>query len=186
MTSVGHALAGLALRNLSAPRGRSPWLVLMELGLFTALANLPDWRLPWWGHEAYHVSHSVFVLALLLLVLSAPAILLLRRLHDRPAATWVWLGLCGAVLSHVLLDAFYAMGSGIALLWPLSEVRLHLPVPWFLHLRPQDGLTLYNLRVCATEAVCFGTVLLMTFLARRRMISYIPGKGASGKLECQP
>ena len=99
---------------------------------------------------------------------------------------WVWLGLCGAVLSHVLLDSFYAMGSGIALLWPLSGARLHLPVPWFLHLRPQDGLTLYNLRVCALEAACFGSVLLLALLARRRIISYIPVEGASEKLECQP
>ena len=185
MTTVGHTLVGLALRNASAPRGRSAALVLAELGFFTALASLPDLDLPGWGHRAYHVSHSVFVLAILMLVLTPAALPVLRRLVPPRSAASLWAGGCAAVFTHVFLDGLYGVGRGIALLWPLSDVRLHLPVPFFLHLRPQDGLTLENLNVCAVEAAVFGCVLLLS-LGVRRIRMGRETRPSLGDLGCRP
>lgn len=185
MTTVGHTLVGLALRNASAPRSRSPAVLLFEVGLFTALANLPDLDLPGWGHRAYHFSHSVFVLAVLLLVLTPAALPVLRRLYPPRSAAALWAGACAALFSHVFLDGLYGVGRGIALLWPLSDARLHLPVPFFHHLRPQDGLTPENLRVCAVEAAVFGCVLLVS-LALRRIFPGRDARSSLGGVECRP
>jgi membrane-bound metal-dependent hydrolase YbcI (DUF457 family) len=171
MTSVGHTLVGLTLRNLATPAPASKRRLLVEALSFTALANLPDWSFPGWGHDAYHVSHSAPVLMLLMLELTAPGILVLRKLYTPKWSAIVWAGLCAAVLSHVLLDSLYADGSGLAMFWPLSEARVHLPISWFHHLKTVDGITLYNIRVLALEGLFYSAVLAASVLARRKLAS---------------
>lgn len=171
------------MRNLTTPRSNSKLKVFIEISFFAALANVPDWSLPGWGHEAYHVSHSLFVLLLMSLPATPVGIILLRKFYTSRSAPWIWGGLCAALLSHIFLDAIYGAGGGIAMFWPLSDARLHLPLPWFQHLRPQDGVTLHNLRVFAVEAVFYGGILILSILARRRILPYI---SKPENLECQP
>lgn len=182
MTSVGHTLVGLTLRNLTTPAPASKRRLLVEALSFGALANLPDWSFPGWGHDAYHVSHSAPVLVLLMLVLTGPGILLLRRVYRHKRAAVVWAGLFAAVLSHIFLDSLYADGSGLAMFWPVSEARVHLPVSWFHHLRTADGVTLRNIRVLVLEGLFYGAVLAASIPARRRLARTAFGEMSPEKL----
>lgn len=166
MTSVGHTLTGIALGTLTVPRSETPaykWVVFNAFGL---LANLPDLPLPGWGHDAYHVSHSLFVnLGLMALAtaitLASPAVR--ERLRWRPAAA-----LAAAWLSHLLLDSLYDHGRGIGILWPLSDAHLTLPLPWFSTAELHPWNTSHNLRVFAIELAFYGTVLGACLIARLR------------------
>ena len=74
-----------------------------------------------------------------------------------------------AWFSHLLLDSFYGHGLGVALLWPLSDARLALPIAWFETWRgmppPLNG---HTFRVAATEFL-FYFPLVVLFLEGRRL-----------------
>ena len=65
MTTIGHSLTGLSLAALTLPAGRSRRWYVIAAAIFVFFANVADFPLPGWGHSAYHVSHSIFVTALL-------------------------------------------------------------------------------------------------------------------------
>ncbi len=130
MTPVGHSLVGAAVGVVVMPRYKSRWASAAFLSVFVALANLPDWRLPYWGHERYDISHSVFVNLALIIVCAA----VLRICKFTRANIGAWPMIIGgaiAWLSHLFLDSFYSHGQGIAIFWPFSTARLALPMPWF-------------------------------------------------------
>ena len=56
---------GLSLAAFAVPvNGRASILNWRSFGIacaFVALANLPDWPLPNWGHDRHDISHSIFV-----------------------------------------------------------------------------------------------------------------------------
>ncbi len=81
MTTIGHSLTGLSLAVLTLPHGQSRRWYLLTTVLFVVFANLSDFPLPGWGHYSYHVSHSVFVTALLASLMSL--LLLLPTFHAR-------------------------------------------------------------------------------------------------------
>jgi len=166
VTSVGHTLTGIAVGALAVPRSETRAYKWVVFNLFGLLANLPDLPLPGWGHSAYHVSHSLFVnlgvIALLALVLAAwPAAR--ERLGWRVAAA-----LAAVWLSHLLLDSFYNHGRGIAILWPLSDAHLALPIPWFATVELHPWNTAHNLRVFAIELSFYGALLVPAVIARLR------------------
>ncbi len=155
MTTVGHSLTGLSLAVLTLPPGQSRrWYVLTAI-CFVVLANVADFPLPGWGHNAYHISHSVFVTVLLASLL---ALLLYwptfyERVGVKVMAAWsiAW-------LSHLPLDSMYAHGQGIAIFWPFSDAHLAMPVSWFETIS-LPARSEHNLRVIRIEMLVFGTAL---------------------------
>ena len=65
MTPMGHSLIGLSFASLALSTSKNAtnhrWRNCGVALTFVALANLPDWPLPNWGHDRYDVSHSIFV-----------------------------------------------------------------------------------------------------------------------------
>lgn len=166
MTPVGHSLVGMAVGVVVMPRYKTFWAKAAFLAGFVALANLPDWELPGWGHNRYNVSHSVFVN--LAMIAAIAAILRLPGLRKTRIASWpVILGGAAAWLSHFLLDSFYAHRFGVAIFWPFSTARLALPMPWFRTLRHiPPPLTMDTIRICAVEALFFGPILVVAIAWR--------------------
>ncbi len=166
MTTVGHTLMSLTLGVLALPRGLSRWAGAIYFGVFVLLANMPDIRLPYWGHHRYAVSHSVFTN----LVLMGLAVVLVR-FWGRRKFWWRWsvvLAGCGAWLSHLLLDSFYNHGRGIAIFWPFSSTRLTLPLPWF-SVQPHrpPPITAEHWHIYATEFAFYGMFLLAAIIFHR-------------------
>ena len=166
MTLVGHGLTGAAIGLVALPRGARRSRALALLGVFAALANVPDFPLPGWGHHRYDVSHSIFVTLGLATVFGL--------------ALWRWRGvglqvggsraiLWGAAAwsSHLLLDSFYNHNKGVAIFWPLSTARLELGLPWFSTVHaPLWHLDGHSLQVMATELFFFGGLFLVVATAR--------------------
>jgi membrane-bound metal-dependent hydrolase YbcI (DUF457 family) len=163
MTTVGHGLTGLSIAVLTLPRGRSLLWYLLVGHFFIFFANVPDFPLPGWGHADYHISHSIFVTALLASFL---ALLLLLPGFNAQVGAKVLLAWSLAWFSHMPLDALYSHNIGIAIFWPFSDAHLSMPVPWFDTIRwpPRSA---HNLRVFGIETLCFGVLLIMCIGLRR-------------------
>lgn len=166
MTSIGHTLTGLSIAVAGMPGGlRRPHRPLL-LALCGTAANAPDLPLPGWGHAMYHVSHSFFVNAGLLLLLALWAAVWPQARRE-VAIGWRGFGLIAtAWLSHMLLDSLYNHGRGIAIFWPLSDAHLALPVSWFSTLRP-PWKSAHNLQVFGIELLFYGGIFLVVLVGRR-------------------
>ncbi len=163
MTTIGHSLTGLSLAALTLPPGQSRrWYVLTTV-VFVAFANVADFPLPGWGHNAYHISHSLFVTILLA---SLMALLLLWPTFNARVGAKVIAAWSIAWLSHLPLDSMYAHGQGIGIFWPFSETHLAMPVSWFetVTLPAKSG---HNLRVFGIETLVFGAALVFCVGLRR-------------------
>jgi hypothetical protein len=164
-------LVGAAVGVVVMPRYKSRWASAAFISAFIAIANLPDWPLPYWGHTRYDISHSIYVNLAFIIICAA----LLRIWHRRGQApscarsqspgigAWpVIFGGAIAWLSHLLLDSFYNHGQGIAIFWPLSSARLALPMPWFRTWSsvtpPLNADTFY---ICLVETLFYGPILLL-------------------------
>jgi membrane-bound metal-dependent hydrolase YbcI (DUF457 family) len=161
MTPVGHSLVGAAVGVVVMPLYKSRWASAAFLAAFVALANLPDWRLPYWGHERYDISHSIFVNLALIMICAVP--LRICKLTRANIGAWpVIFGGAIAWLSHLLLDSFYNHGQGIAIFWPFSSARLALPMPWFRTWSsvtpPLNADTFY---ICLIETLFYSPILLL-------------------------
>jgi membrane-bound metal-dependent hydrolase YbcI (DUF457 family) len=158
MTPVGHTLLGAAVGTLCLPRESSWQRTLGHTAAFMLLANLPDLPLPFWGHQRYEISHSLFVN--LLLILAGLVVLGARPARRRQLGGWVVLAAgAGAWLSHLLLDSFYNHGRGVAMFWPFSEARLALPISWFSVVRHPPPFTARMWKEFAVELGSFGLLL---------------------------
>ena len=177
MTPIGHSMMGLALAAFALPVESKPTdRILRTSGIafaFVALANLPDWPLPGWGHDQYHVSHSLFVNGGLILIAIAAVRILARKTWY---GSWRFLGLAAmAWLSHLLLDSFYNHGRGIVILWPISSGRLKFPIPWFENFDlSQSVFSQFNLTVFGIEFVSYTPILLAAILVSYRLRSRRP------------
>jgi membrane-bound metal-dependent hydrolase YbcI (DUF457 family) len=166
MTPVGHSLMGTALGILSLPQHRSPRWKGAYFATFALLANLPDFPLPYWGHDRYDVSHSLFVN--LLLSLLAVALCAWRpsvRQHVGGPAVLVTSML--AWLSHLLLDAFYNHGRGVAIFWPFSPASLALPIAWFSVVSLIPPITSAHLWEYAAEFASYVPLAVGAYVIRR-------------------
>ena len=166
MTPVGHSLMGLAIGWVAVPAEFSRRAKLVTLAAFVALANAPDWPLPRWGHDRYDISHSIFVTLGLIVVAATLASMALR--HTRYFSWRLIVGGAIAWLSHLLLDTFYFGRRGMALFWPVSDVRVSLPMPWFTVMELQPLVSAHNARVFAIEAAFYGTILAAVVVWRWR------------------
>lgn len=166
MSPVGHSITGLAIAALALPAGVKRTRLWLGGAAFIALANLPDWPLPGWGHDRYEISHSLFAN----LALIATGALIWRAIpawRQALPARLILLAAC-AWLSHLLLDSFYNHGKGIGIGWPLLEYRLNLPVPLFrivdTSLPPWHPR---NLSVFAIELIAYSPLLALALRHRR-------------------
>ena len=163
MTPIGHSLIGLSFAALAVPINRKTsiinWRSLGVACAFVALANLPDWPLPNWGHDRYDISHSVFVnVGLIGLVVVLVKVFAKRNWLSRNRflvlAAMAW-------TSHLLLDTFYNHGKGIGLLWPVSKQKLSLAMPWFGNWDLSQPVTSsHNLSVFGIEFLVYFPILL--------------------------
>lgn len=163
MTTIGHSLTGVSIAVLALPRGRSLLWYLVAGHLFVFAANIPDFPFSGWGHDAYQVSHSIFLAALL-----ASLIGLLRLIPEISArvSTAMFLAFSAAWLTHMPLDSIYSHGHGIGIFWPFSDAHLAMPIPWFDTLT-WPPKTAHNLHVFRTELVFYGLVLAGCIWFRR-------------------
>ncbi|MEM9185278.1 MAG: metal-dependent hydrolase [Planctomycetota bacterium] len=175
MTPIGHSLTGVAVALAAleprATRRATRRVTLKLVALGVTAANVPDLPLPGWGHDRYQVSHSVFVAAA---VLGGIAVAGVAAPSWRNAlGGWrAYAVLAVAWLSHLLLDTFYNHGRGVALLWPVSDARLALPIPWFATaggVPPPPNW--HTLRVLLIEAFCYGAVVAIAAWLRAERIA---------------
>ena len=176
MTQVGHTLTGIAIGAVSAPRDAPLGRVTLCLVCFAFLANIPDVPFPGWGHDAYHISHSVFVNLALIGLLLIAMIAAWGRIGEIVERQAVVAGIV-AWLSHLLLDSFYNHGRGVAIFWPVSQARLALPIPWFSAVSGSPlRLDSYTLRACAVEFACYLPLVLLAIgirqLALKRVVRW--------------
>ena len=129
MTPVGHCTVGAAIAIATLPRQHSGKRAAVQIGVFAFAAIIPDLQFPGWGHHPHFISHSLLVT----LALIGAGCLLLALCQPARQRLGGWLAIGGgsmAWLSHLLLDSFYNHGLGIDILWPVSNFRLVLPIPW--------------------------------------------------------
>jgi inner membrane protein len=139
---VFHSFAGLALARL-LPGPVSARHRLWLLGALVVAGNAPDLDFvpgiligdPRYYHRG--VSHTLIAVAGFTLA----AVLLARWVKQRsPVQLGLVLGL--AFLGHLLTDIFASWvdaRSGVAIAWPLSDVRLISPVPLFIGISLAPG-----------------------------------------------
>lgn len=166
MTSVGHCLTGLSVAALVVPRSWERREKRLAFAGLTLVANVPDLPFPFWGHVNYRVSHSVFV-NLALAALLVGALLTSRAWRSEAARRWVLAGGVAAWMSHFLLDSFYSHGRGIRIFWPFSDAALNLAIPWFHVMSRRSPPDLGALKIVATEAACYGALLVLCLIWRR-------------------
>ena len=167
MTQVGHTLTGLAVGVTCLPGRESTRSRLLRLAVFALLANIPDLRLPNWGHNLYFFSHSLFVNLLLILVFLSPFIFL-KGMRAKAGGWWALAGGSLAWLSHLFLDTFYNHGLGLAMFWPFSAARLALPIHWFSVVRDATfPFTPETTRIFLTEFAFYGSLLLAVIGLRK-------------------
>jgi membrane-bound metal-dependent hydrolase YbcI (DUF457 family) len=166
MTQVGHTLMGTALGILSLPPHASPGRKVGYLAAFALLANLPDLPLPYWGHDRYDVSHSLFV-NLLLSLLAVALCAWQPGIRQRVGGPAVLVTGVLAWLSHLLLDAFYNHGHGVAIFWPFSPASLALPIPWFSVVPSIPPITTAHLREYGAEFASYFPLTVGVYVLRR-------------------
>ena len=156
MTGAGHCLTGMSIGVLSLPPRWSTGARLLGMLVFGALAYVPDIKL----FSRYDVRHSLLVNASMMIV-PVLALTLWRCLRERVGGWRTICGGCSAWLSHLLLDSFYNHGLGVKVGWPFGPLRLNFAIPFFASSRPEEGLSLHNLRVVSVELAFYGVLLVL-------------------------
>ena len=165
MTSLGHTLVGASVGLLCMPAVDKSIVRLLFLAGVIAIASLPDWPIPGWGHYRLEVSHSVIVnggaMLGIALGMRGAAGAMFRR-HRLAIG-----GVLAAWLSHFLLDALY-VDSRMVLFWPVSDAAISLPVPWLKtmpHVPPPFDHAI--LEIFMFEALTFAPLLGLAVCIRR-------------------
>ena len=168
MSPVGHTLTGLSIGYGFLPWDSSKSQHVAWLATSAIFANAPDWPLPYWGHDRYDISHSIFstivgIAVFVTFARTVPALRLRVPMRIAITAALAW-------LSHLLLDTFYNHGNGLAVFWPISDARIALPIAWFSTLQLPPIVSKHNLRVMLIEAIAYGLVLACVVVARRMFV----------------
>jgi membrane-bound metal-dependent hydrolase YbcI (DUF457 family) len=170
MTPVGHSLTGATLFFIfrQYPAGRTQPLAILA---FIICANIPDLRIPYWGHHRYFVSHSIFVTLAAILILAILLAMVKAACAKMPHPR-ILLGCALAWVSHLLLDSFYNHARGIAIFWPFSNARLSLPIPCFSTLQASPPpLNAHTLKVFAIELAVYVPILMLVAIAKKAFAS---------------
>ena len=149
------------------PEGKTLRWKIVDFAVFGWLALAPDWRIKYWGHHRYDISHSIFTNTLAILILVV-VLLCWKGMIVKIGGWGVVVGGIVAWLSHLLLDTFYNHGQGIAMFWPFSKARVALPIPWFSVVRNiPPPMTWEIWRIVLIELGCYGALLLGAILLKR-------------------
>jgi membrane-bound metal-dependent hydrolase YbcI (DUF457 family) len=165
LTPIGHTLTGLAIGYLAIPRDAPRKQRAVLLGAFALAASAPDLPFPYWGHSDYRISHSLLSTAIGVTILNS--ILWIRFRGRKPVTLGVMFGLALAWYSHILLDSFYNHAWGLPVLWPFSDARLALPIPWLSIGNKNDIFSMHNVKVAVFEILTFGPLLLLAYLVKK-------------------
>ena len=166
MTQTGHSITGAAIGVLAMPAVGSARLKAGVILACIVLANIPDLRLPGWGHDRYDISHSLFVTLAAVGIVALP-LLSIRGLSKRLGGRAVVVAGATAWLSHLLLDTFYNHGAGLAMFWPISKARLAMPIRWFETATPLPHFDAHTARVWGIEVLSYGPLLIAAVVLRR-------------------
>ena len=168
MTPIGHTLTGIAIGYLAIPRATPLKPKATLLAAFVVLANAPDLPFPYWGHDRYDISHSLFATTLGVLLLESA---LLWRFRGRTPVGWrVMAGLALCWYSHLLLDTLYSHAIGLAIFWPWNETRVALPIPWLHSGDRTHVFSIYNVRVAIFEILSFTPLVVMAYLIKKAVV----------------
>jgi len=164
MTTFGHSLTGLAALIIIIPPWIGWWRRLAWIVIFIALASIPDWPLPGWGHQNLDVSHSLWVNLGLCFVV---ACILKKTFPDRYGKTSILLAFGFTWLSHILLDTLYGNLPGVSIFWPFNDTLVSLPIPWLKtppHVPPPfDAEVVW---ILFAELMTFAPLILIGYLFR--------------------
>src|SRR3954469_6798355 len=129
-SAITHFIVGAALAlpaiEFRAMRGvMPPWAIPVSSGLLAVAPDLDTFAMralgipygSFFGHRGFF--HSPFFLTLFCAMLAAVV--------ARGAAGWFTALWAGCSITHPLLDAITDGGSGVMLLFPLSEARIFFP-----------------------------------------------------------
>jgi hypothetical protein len=170
MTQVGHILAGTTIGVAFLPEKKTSRWTALYFFIFAMLAEIPDFRFKYWGHDRYYISHSIFT-NLLGITLAILLLSIRKGLISRIGGWRVVMGGSLAWLSHLLLDTFYNHGKGVAMFWPFSDARLALPIPWLsVVTNVPPPLTWDTIRIMLIELATFGPVLVLAILIRNCIV----------------
>lgn len=170
MTTLGHSLTGFAILTLIIP-ARLSWRWLFWVILFIALANVPDWPLPVWGHRQLAISHSLWVNLALCITLAA---VLWKWFPYRIGKKRILLGGALTWLSHLGLDTLYGDLSGVAIYWPFSDALASVPVPWLKtlpHVPPPFDTKV--IQIFFFEFLTFAPLILLAWGLRYMMLQRV-------------
>jgi hypothetical protein len=174
MSPIGHSLVGAAIGVVVLPREMQPRKQACILAVFVVLSNLPDVSILF--SQGYAIGHSLIVN----LVFCIFVTIVLRSLHSFFPLATSWRLIAGGTmccLSHLLLDSFYNHGVGVPVLWPFSNARLALPMPWFGHWPVNPPfLTWETLRVSAVEFLFYFPILVVAMAWRYLSLGRIKEK----------
>ncbi len=189
-TTIGHALGGVAAAEVSADGRRPrPWVFVI---LAVVVANLPDLDFvpgALLGHaERFHrgASHSVFA-AMATAAVLGPIGARFLGVSVRRSMGFFFL----VYASHLVLDVLMrdpTGGPGIAALWPLTDARYSLNLPWQHALDPirtldpgffRDGivggvLSIRTVRVFIVDGLLVAPLVPLALWIRGRMGSPNP------------
>jgi inner membrane protein len=169
MSALGHIAVGVATARLITPPGSSPQVLPGRMLAFSVLSMLPDldFLIPAGGSQGGPFTHRGASHSLVAAMIVGIAVALAIR-ASKPQRTMKWGLLVAAVVaSHAILDLFGDTTLGVALLWPISDVRFL--APWhILPNPPWPGLfSSFGLRALGLELVWFLPLWLYAFFPRR-------------------
>jgi membrane-bound metal-dependent hydrolase YbcI (DUF457 family) len=168
MSLLGHIAVGVTVARRVTPNPEPQSVLARRMAGLAALAMLPDVdfllhdlgpSIALFDHRG--PSHSLFVA---ILIGSLVGVALIARGHPNGAG-WGLLAIA-VIASHGLVDAFGDTTLGVALLWPISDVRIL--APWHILPNPQAVLAWQALTDVGLEAVVFLPAWLYAFLPRRQ------------------
>lgn len=165
MTPIGHTLTGLAIGYLAVPRDLPRKQKVVLLGAFALTASVPDLPFPYWGHSRVEISHGLIPATVGIVILGT--VLWLGFRGQRPMTFGVIISLGLAWYSHIVLDSFYNHAWGLPVLWPLSNARLALPIPWLSNGNKADIFSMHNVQVAVFEILTFGPLLVLAYLVKK-------------------
>jgi len=160
---------GTAIGTFSLPSNKPPRWKIAYFTVFALLGNLPDLDLPYWGHQRYDISHSLFVTLLFGALIVALFAWLPNMRQPVGGQGVVFAGML-AWLSHLLLDSFYNHGRGVAIFWPFSTAHLALPIPWFSVVPFIPPITPAHLLEYRAECASYAPFVVAAYVLRHKIL----------------
>jgi membrane-bound metal-dependent hydrolase YbcI (DUF457 family) len=167
---VAHGLIGASVVAALLPSSRSRIAKPLLIGAFLGISPDFDYALNWlrisgggWHHGFTHSIPFALVVGLVMIIF----------LRDWKARSLIVFS--AAFASHTLLDYLITESQGVALWWPFTDhrykLRLPNPIDYTLSDSSLWATTMDIIKLCVTELLIFGPVLLLVVLIRRAVVT---------------